>query len=90
MLDCIVYIETIGLWLADCYFLLLSQYQISDWRNQETIGLSGIGSSPQYIGLSNIRLRINYQLSTSVISPWQGLLIDITLDPPYFVAGQYL
>jgi hypothetical protein len=43
--------------------ICLSEYQISDWRIQETIG-----SRPQSIGLSDIRLRKNYQLPTSAYS----------------------
>jgi hypothetical protein len=35
----------------------LSEYRISYWRIQETIGLSDIGSGPQSIGLSDIGLR---------------------------------
>ncbi len=50
--------RTIGLWLSD-YFsaIVLSEYQISDWWIQETIRLSDIGTRPQSIGLSDIRLR---------------------------------
>ncbi len=43
----------------------LSEYRILDWRIQETIVLSYIGSRPQSIGLSDIGLRINHWLPTS-------------------------
>jgi hypothetical protein len=43
----------------------LSEYRISDWWIQETIGLSDIESRPQSIGLSDIGLRKNQQLPTS-------------------------
>jgi hypothetical protein len=43
----------------------LSEYRISDWQFQETIGLSDIGSRPQSIGLSDIGLRKNHRLPTS-------------------------
>jgi hypothetical protein len=39
----------------------LSEYRISYWRIQETIGLSDIGSRPQSIGISDIGLRKNYR-----------------------------
>jgi hypothetical protein len=45
----------------------LSEYRISYWRIQETIGLPDIGSRPQSIGLSDIGLRKNYRLPTSDI-----------------------
>jgi hypothetical protein len=41
----------------------LSEYQISYWRIQETIGLMDIGSKPQSIGQSDIGK--NYRLPTS-------------------------
>jgi hypothetical protein len=43
----------------------LSEYRISYWRIQETIGLSDIGSRPQSIRLSDIGLIKNYRLPTS-------------------------
>ena len=43
----------------------LSEYRISYWRIQETIGLSDIGSRSQSIGLSDIGLRKNYRLLDS-------------------------
>jgi hypothetical protein len=59
--------QTIVLWLLDCYFsaIGLSEYQISDWRIQETIGLSDMASRPQSIGLSDIGLRKNHRVPTS-------------------------
>ncbi len=53
---------TIRLWLSYCNFfsaIELSEYRISYWRIQETIGLSDIGSRPQSIGLSDIGLKKN-------------------------------
>jgi hypothetical protein len=46
-------------------FRRLKEYWISDWRIQETIRLSNIGSRPQSTWLSDIGLRKNYRLPTS-------------------------
>ncbi len=43
----------------------ISEYRISYWRTQETIGLSDIGSRPKSIGLSDIGLRKIQRLPTS-------------------------
>jgi hypothetical protein len=43
----------------------LSEYRITYWQIQETVGLSDIRTNPQSIGLSDIGHRKNYRLPTS-------------------------
>jgi hypothetical protein len=57
--------HTMAIWLFLFSAIGLSEYWISDWRIQETIGLLDIGSRPQSIGLSDIGLRKNYRFRTS-------------------------
>jgi hypothetical protein len=59
------YYRTKAIGLSFFSAIKLADYWISDWQIRETIGLSDIGSRPQSIGLSGIRLTKNHRLPTS-------------------------
>ncbi len=61
--------------LSECYFFLLSEYRISDWRSLKVIRLSDLEF--WYIGLSDIRLSKNNRLPHSEKQSIESLISNI-------------